>query len=254
MYKLMDAFDDKVGAQGAAQDLKPYMPIIVRILQGLWYIGQGYWWLYTSAYALWEKYAPKLLIQCSFGLCLAFFGGGYGISIAAYEAFHAAGYTKFWYSVLRVVDTARDVHKALELDDYKDDDWDGIADVDQLEPKELIRRKITVGMIAVKEPAETQAAGAYLWAAYLSMLATLKFRFARVTAYAVAIAQALQFFLVKTMGPFLYRQLPRGTRQWCAQAGAPPHPRRAIMRPLPPPRPAQGSPSSSTPSRTLSPS
>merc|ERR1712151_783439 len=86
---------------------------------------------------------------------------------------------------LRFVGTQMGVIQgAWEADDKIDADKDGMADVDQMSPKELLEHKMKVSMMAVKEPDKLETAVENLWAASLAVLATLKLKFAWTTALA----------------------------------------------------------------------
>ena len=50
----------------------------------------------------------------------------------------------------------------------------GIADVDEISPGELLKRKASVALVTISEPQRLQAAVGALWAAYLAAMATLK--------------------------------------------------------------------------------
>jgi hypothetical protein len=263
LAKYMDHIGDKLpGGKDTAEKLKPLTPVMAFVLKVLWI-----WAKYTSKafeifWIVWEQ-LPKTFIKVLYGVTLCFFGGTFVVGIAAIEAFFAAGWRRAYYSALVVYDESRSVGYALELDDYADVNNDGIADVDMLSSSDLVQRKTVLAFETVQRPEELQSAVANVWAAYLAVLATLKFEFAVTTAFAVAIAQSLQFFFLKIFGPPLSYLLPKKTEHWwgAPRPRAQPHPAhqglsrarsspprvsltrarsRPLLRPCPPPSPPAG--------------
>jgi hypothetical protein len=82
------------------------------------------------------------------------------------------------------------VKDANVLDDTKDDDGDGVADVQQVTPSELVRRKLVLIMKTIDEPDRINTAAASIWAASISVLATLAIEFAATTAMALGVRSA----------------------------------------------------------------
>ena len=139
----------------------------------------------------WHNSAPGHTLEMVFGACLCVFGGPFVASLAAIEAFRQIGGRRLLDDLARVRETLDEVSRASMADDLKDDTGDGIADVDMLPPEELARRKVVVAMVAVTEPQTLMLSVNSLLGTYLAVLATLRFQFARTTALALGIAQAL---------------------------------------------------------------
>jgi len=95
-----------------------------------------------------------------------------------------------------------------------DADKDGIADVDQIAPAELAKRKINLAMTTIKEPQKLQMALGSLWAAYLAVLATLKLQFAQTTAIALGIVEVVQFPPSRVLAPLLAQALGPDLKHW----------------------------------------
>jgi hypothetical protein len=70
---------------------------------------------------------------------------------------------------------------AHNKDNKIDADHDGIADVDQISKQELVQRKLLVFAKAI-DPEICSSAFSGLWTAWLSVLTTLKFRYAKTVA------------------------------------------------------------------------
>lgn len=212
LQQYMEGMEDQLPA-GAAARCKPFMPVLTVLVYVIYYLGKYVAFLWGVAFKLWEM-APQTVLKIVYGLALCFFGGTYVVSIAALEAFMAAGWRRAYYSSLVLYDDSRRITYAIEEDQYKDEDKDGIADVDQISGRELIRRQMRVAMRTVERPQETEIAFGNVWAAYLATLATLKFQFARTTAFAVGMAQSTKFFFYKIAGPPLAAALPSDTHHW----------------------------------------
>lgn len=84
---------------------------------------------------------------------------------------------------------AKAIQAANEADDKKDEDGNGIADVKELTPKELLQRKLTVFALAVKDPARLNAAIGGLYTAWIAVQGTLRIEFARTITLGVSMAE-----------------------------------------------------------------
>ena len=93
---------------------------------------------------IWRIYnaLPFNVTQILFGGALCYFGGTFTISIAAAEAFRTMGYEDAKRNVQELMIELKPVFEANDADDLVDDDGDGISDVDQISPPELLKRKI----------------------------------------------------------------------------------------------------------------
>ncbi|KAJ1635499.1 hypothetical protein T492DRAFT_965793 [Pavlovales sp. CCMP2436] len=214
LEKYMEGMADRMpGGKETAEKMKPVTPILAILIKGLFYFARYSSMAFDALWKVWMM-LPKTLAMVVYGVGLCFFGGTFVVAIAGMEAFYAAGWRRAYYSALYVYDESRQVGYALELDDYEDADKDGIADVDQITSDMLVQRKTLLAFTTVKKPDELQTAFANVWAAYLAVLATLKFQFARTTAFAIAMAQSLQFLFLKIFGPPLSYLLPEKMHHW----------------------------------------
>jgi hypothetical protein len=105
------------------------------------------------------------------------------------------------------------VLKASEDDDKKDDDKDGIADVDQLDSKALLSRKMHLFMVTVNPDRLLHAIGG-IGQACAGALAVVKVEFARTVALAVSIADNIKKPAGLIMTPVLARVLPVEYHKW----------------------------------------
>lgn len=222
VQKYVDGLQDRLpGGEKTATKCKPLAPVFVVLIYAAFYVSKGITIAAKYLHLLWSM-CPQTVIKIAYGLALCFFGGTFVVAIAASEAFYAAGWQRAYWSCLLVYDEARRIRYALEEDDYVDADGDGVADVDQIGSKELVSRKVGLAFRTVDDPAELQSAFGNLWGAYLAVLATLQFKFARTTAFAVGIASSSRFFFLKLLGPPLNHVMPAEAEQWCARPRARP--------------------------------
>lgn len=123
-------------------------------------------YVYLFEWAYWVyRVLPKNVLVMIFGASLCFFGGTYVATLAAVEAFRNLGGKALYSELLYVWSEIRSVQVASAGDDDKDDDRDGIADVDQIGASELLKRKSLVALKAVRKPARLQIAIGALWTA-----------------------------------------------------------------------------------------
>ena len=97
---------------------------------------------------------------------------------------------------------------------YRDDDHDGIADVEQMDSKELFRRKMRLMLVHAKKPEEITSAVGSLYTAWLAVLATLKVQFAKTLALGNAIGNALCNPVAILAVPALSHALPKEYHHW----------------------------------------
>lgn len=84
---------------------------------------------------------PIDLFQACLGLGLCFCGGSYVASIAAIEAFRMTGWATTKQALLDIAEEMKRVKAANEADNKKDDDGNGVVDVQDLTASQLLQRK-----------------------------------------------------------------------------------------------------------------
>ena len=157
---------------------------------------------------------PQNLAKMLIGLALCYFGGTFVMTIAAAEAFRTMGAERAIRDVSAIADEVNLVLAANDADDVEDLDGDGVADVDDLTPPQLLQRKAILIMTTVKQPEKIQQAAASLYAAGLAVVATLRLEFAQTTAMAIGVADMVKKPLVMGCKPMLEKTLPPPTHQW----------------------------------------
>ena len=85
-----------------------------------------------------SRIAPRTFWVCLSRLALAFFGGYYIVAIAAVEAFRMSGGSQIAMHFQDLCEETKMLNEKNKIDDLEDLDNDGVADVLQIEPRELV--------------------------------------------------------------------------------------------------------------------
>lgn len=171
---------------------------------------------YTSLYRSYQA-LPRNAANCLWGLGVCFFGGRYAAALAAAEAFRTSGGTLMLECLEELKEDADRVLLANIEDDKKDEDGDGQLDVLQLPSSQLLRRKLSLVLRTV-DPNKVTMALSGLWAGYLGIIVTLKFKFARTVALAHSMGDNLRPIAAKLLAPTALSVTPPEYRQWVSPA------------------------------------
>mmetsp|Transcript_86384 Transcript_86384/g.239551 ORF Transcript_86384/g.239551 Transcript_86384/m.239551 type:complete len:377 (-) Transcript_86384:103-1233(-) len=180
-------------------------PLIVVIMFYIW-IGKKLYKVY--------KMLPMNWVYMIIGVMLCFFGGIYFASIAAFEAFRSFGGQALMEELQIIWEEACRANEASEEDDKVDANNDGIADVKQMSANELISHKAKVAMAAVHDPTRLMKAVQFLFSAWLSVIATLKFMFAKTVALSLSICEMLELPITRLFGPLLAMVMGKDLQHW----------------------------------------
>jgi hypothetical protein len=123
-----------------------------------------------------EHHAHDLLVAL-YGVALCFFGGVFMTVVAAVEAAHLFGWDKISIALRKLHCEWRSARIAFEEDNRRDDDRDGVRDVDEMDARALATRRFLVLTRSV-DPEALSLALEGLSCASLAILATLRVRFA----------------------------------------------------------------------------
>ena len=136
---------------------------------------------YDKGLELWEllqPYHPEDMACVFFGLFMCFFGGEFPALITAIEAYRQVGFEPTWRA-LKILKADFDTVKDASLeDDKKDEDGDGVADVQQISASDLVERKALL-FLRTSSPETTTEAIQSISAGALAVVASLKVSFAR---------------------------------------------------------------------------
>ena len=137
---------------------------------------------------------PLDLMYVALGLLLCFFGGFYPATMAALEAWRQAGGKEALGHLRDLWVEAKAVAEAECLDDLRDDDGDGVLDVEILDSRALVLRKARVAVLAT-HPDKVNGAVTGIYSGWVGVIAVLKIQFAKV----IALGAAMGDFLVRTV-------------------------------------------------------
>ncbi len=168
-----------------------------------------------AAQKLWKKlepYHPLELAGVVYGLALALFGSYYLLLIASVESARQMGFTKFTRHMKSLYEQYRKVHEQHLIDNAKDDDGNGIPDVDEISRQELFTRKLKLFARAI-DPEQVSDALHGLFVAFSGVVATLRVQFAQTLALGVALADACKPLLAQVV-PIISRAVDEKYRQW----------------------------------------
>ncbi|GMI00892.1 hypothetical protein TrVE_jg7161 [Triparma verrucosa] len=156
---------------------------------------------------------PVELLSAFWGLTLCFFGGTFQLSLSAYEAFKVSGYDRTRTSLIDLKDAWIQFKKANDVDDVKDEDGDGVRDVEQMETQALVTRKVRL-FLKVSDPLKVQDALNGLSSGFIGVIATLKFKYARTVTLGCTIGNYLRRPVTIYLTPTLVQVCPEDLRKW----------------------------------------
>jgi len=159
------------------------------------------------------NYLPTTLIEALGGLAMCFFGGLYPLTIAAAETFRVSGGEEALTYLTHIWEELVTVHQANQADNQRDDDGDGVADIEQISNKQLMSRKMSLFLKTVN-PSKLLDAYGGLAKAFAGVCATLKLQFAKVIALAVSIADAIRPVMIQFVAPLLIAFIPTDYHKW----------------------------------------
>ncbi|GMH51443.1 hypothetical protein TL16_g01012 [Triparma laevis f. inornata] len=215
LERVLSKFADQ-GEEMAPTFLKPifqYLPRIginiLVILRTMYPLA-----LKLSEYYLWcQENLPVELITAGWGLILCFFGGTFQLSLAAYEAFKVNGWDRTRGALVDLHETWKEFQSANSIDDKKDDDNDGISDVDQISSTELVTRKVKL-FLKVSDPNKVHDALTGISSGFVGVIATLKFKYARTVTLGCTIGNYLRRPAGMYLTPTLVQVSPVEFRKW----------------------------------------
>jgi hypothetical protein len=108
----------------------------------------------------------------------------------------------------------RAIYAADVADRKRDDDGDGVPDVQQLSPQDLMTRKLSVWAMAIKEPEKLSVAIGGLYASWVSVQAVLRLEFAKTITLGVSVAEMVTPTLQRLGVPILVHALPKQYHHW----------------------------------------
>ncbi|KAH3744063.1 inframe stop codon [Pelomyxa schiedti] len=168
---------------------------------------------YGRIIRLYQKLPPNVA-QMVFGLGVCLFGGHFAATLAVFEAFKQSGASsKLWSCVTDLYEAAQKVKTASDMDDKRDDNGDGIPDVDEIPAGQLLIRKTSLALKNV-DPIKFNTAVQGLYQGFIAAVVVVQFKFAKT----VALGNSLGDFLYRTVGshvaPIINRYIPADYHGW----------------------------------------
>jgi hypothetical protein len=176
------------------------------------YLVQAYQFLLVF-WARIEPYNPQQFLPVIAGLMMCFFGGSYLVLIAAAEAIRLSVWERLSTAVRVLYKNYCIAWEANKKDNDRDDDNDGVADVDQISSQQLFTRKMYLVAKSVDPEQTTEAVGA-LWAGFLSVLATIRIKFAQYITLGCAMGDMARDSFGPKLQPLVYEALPPELKKW----------------------------------------
>lgn len=173
--------------------------------------------VYISAFNIGLDIYRKLpidIFQAITGLALSFCGGPYCASIAAIEAFRMSGWETTKAALQAIADDVKAICEAECVDRKRDDDGDGVPDVQQISPQDLMTRKLSLWAMAVKDPEKLSVAIGGLYGSWLAVQGVLRLEFAKTITLGVSVAEIATPSLQRVGVPLLVHMLPKAYHHW----------------------------------------
>jgi len=171
------------------------------------------WTYFRIFYAKIQPYYPIELGKMLFGLILIFFGGYFVTTIAVIEAVNLCGWDQFNSAFELIYEDFVKVMKANEEDNKIDADNDGIADVNQISSNELVNRKVRL-FLKECDPQNLSMALGGIYSGGISVMATLRIKFARVITLGASIGQVLAKPSRKYLVGVFEKLIPEDYHKW----------------------------------------
>ncbi|KAK3254492.1 hypothetical protein CYMTET_36292 [Cymbomonas tetramitiformis] len=209
----------EAAAERAPDNMKPYAkhaktvaPAVALLWVFLKTVGPLYYKMGMKAYAIYET-LPHNLVVAIYGFLLCFFGGKYCTLIAAIETFKLTGWTATYTHVKVLWEQHKHLLAHNAEDDKKDDDGNGIADVDELSADKLLTRKILMAL-RVTDPDTVNRALAGVYAGCIGVIAALKVRFAKTIMLGISIGNMMKKPAYKFALPAAKAAIPAEYHKW----------------------------------------
>jgi len=208
-------------ASSAPASVQPYVSMAAPVAVKVWVFAEAalpYCSLAAAKaqelYGLAKPYHPEDLLPCVLGLAMAFFGGDFPLLIATVVAFRVTGSWGAVSSAARMIKEEGDAAwAASQRDDSTDADGNGVPDVKEISPQELVKRKTLVIAKSV-DPTKLQTALAAMSAGLLAVLASLKLTLARTLTLGSAMGDIATKPAVRYAAPVLKASMSPDFHKW----------------------------------------
>jgi len=168
---------------------------------------------YSKGYALYSK-LPLHTPEMIYGGAVMLFGGHFAATMAVAEAFKQSGAgAKLWACILDLYEAFNKVKEASDEDDTVDDNNDGIPDVDQITPAQLLMRKTTLALRSV-DPKKFNKALHGLYQGFIAAVMVVQFKFAKTIALGNSLGDVILRTVKSSCGSMIDRYVQPEYRGW----------------------------------------
>ncbi|KAL3915933.1 MAG: hypothetical protein SGILL_005412 [Bacillariaceae sp.] len=161
---------------------------------------------------VWSKLDDNI-IAAIIGLVFCFFGGMFPTLFSAIQAAEQGGRATLVAAVKDLADEATIIIEESKKDDKEDKDKDGVADVNQIESKEYVKRK-TLLVMAKCNPTKIDKAISSMYHVWLSVMAVLVIKFAKTIQMANSIAEFMAQPVNRFVAPVIQAACPDAYDKW----------------------------------------
>ena len=144
---------------------------------------------------------------------LVFFGGNFFTLCAAVEAYRIVGFDDTKLALGKLYRSYKVAREASAKDDEVDEDGDGVADVKQIDKKELVLRKLGVVAKAVDPELVADAVSA-INIGLMAVVATLRVKFAQCVTLGVSVGDIAHNLASTHLEPVLFELVPQDYKKW----------------------------------------
>eukprot|EP00227_Mantoniella_beaufortii_P013801 CAMPEP_0197581922 /NCGR_PEP_ID=MMETSP1326-20131121/5287_1 /TAXON_ID=1155430 /ORGANISM="Genus nov. species nov., Strain RCC2288" /LENGTH=361 /DNA_ID=CAMNT_0043145901 /DNA_START=35 /DNA_END=1120 /DNA_ORIENTATION=+ len=180
---------------------EPYFFAAIAYLQHIW--------------AILQPYHPQEFLPAIAGFVLVFFGGNFFTICAAVEAYRLVGFDDTKIALEKLRRSYGVARAASAKDDEVDADGNGVADVKEIDKKQLVLRKMSVVAKAVDPELVADALHA-IYAGLTAVVATLRIRFAACVTLGITVGGIAHNIAETHLEPVIFELTPPDYRKWVA--------------------------------------
>lgn len=183
-------------------------PVMDVVLSGISYLLEAI----ETAYAHLSK-LPKNALLFLYGFIICFFGGTFPVLFAAIQAADYSGRKAVLMALSDLAQEAKIIIEASQKDDTKDENKDGIPDVEQISHAEFVARKTTL-VLRKMNPDKLDQAISSIYRVWLAVAAVLSIEFAKTISLSLVIADFLRRPIDHVIAPLVQKAIPKEYEKW----------------------------------------
>jgi len=198
------------GVKNAMHALAPVADAIHKAFVAAWpYIIAGY----RKGKAVYDQ-MPEYSVVMIYGLVVAFCGAHFAALVAVVEAFKQSGaFKKIGACLVDLYESFQKLHAENEKDNAKDEDGDGVSDVDELSNGELFLRKCALVMRTV-DPNKFNKALSGLYSGFIAAVMVVQYEFAKTVTLGASLGDFMEKSIDIVLDPLLDMSVPKEYHSW----------------------------------------